>query len=86
MVGPANHARFKERTINNQLTATVEQVEQARLTIGSFELVLFLHGRPRHPPTLGGQRVTGAGQLLLLHQQLLARSFPLLRRYNFWRF
>jgi hypothetical protein len=35
------------------------------------------HGHPRHPPTLGGQRVTGAGQLLLLHEQLLARSLPL---------
>ena len=29
---------------------------------------------------LGGQPVTGAGQLLLLHEQLLARSLPLLPR------
>ena len=33
-------------------------------------------GQPRHPPTLGGQRVTGVGQLLLLDEQLPARQLP----------
>src|SRR5262249_36935311 len=64
------------------LTAAVEEVEQARLALGPLELILFLHGEPRHPPTFGGQRVTGAGQSLLLHEKLLARRLPLLRRYD----
>jgi hypothetical protein len=59
--------------------AAVEQLGKARLALGPVELVVLLHGQPRHPPTLGGQRVTGTGQLLLLHQQLLARGLPLLR-------
>src|SRR5262245_10389950 len=45
--------------------------------------LLLLQGQPRHPPTLGGQRVTGPGQLLLLHEQLLARSLPLPQRHYF---
>jgi hypothetical protein len=79
MVGPAVHAGFEEGAVDDQLTAALEQVEQAHSALGSVELVLLLHGQPRHPPALGGQRVTGAGQLLLLHEQLLARSLPLLR-------
>src|SRR2546430_10114085 len=82
MLGPAVHTWFEEGAVDDQLTAAVEQVEQARLAFGAVELVLLLHGHPRHPPTLGGQRVTGVGQLLLLHEQLLARSLPLLRRHD----
>ncbi len=78
MVGPAEHAGFEECAVGDQLTAALEQVEQARFALGSIELVLLLHGQPRHPPTLGGQRVTRAGQVLLLHEQLLPRSLPLL--------
>jgi hypothetical protein len=80
MFGPAVHAGLKEGAVDDELTAAVEQVEQARLALGPVELVLLLHGEPRHPPTLGGQRITGAGQGLLLHEELLARSLPLLRR------
>jgi hypothetical protein len=82
MFGPAVLAGLEEGTVDNQLTAAVEQVEQASLTLRPVELVRFLHGHPRHPPSLGGQRVTGAGQRLLLHEELLARSLPLLRRHN----
>jgi hypothetical protein len=80
MIGPAGHAGLEEGAVDDQLTAAVEQVEQPRLAIGPVELVLLLHGQPRHPPPLGGQRVTGAGRLLLLHEQLLACSLPLLPR------
>jgi hypothetical protein len=78
MLGPPLHAGFEEGAVDDQLTATLEQVEQARFALGSVELVLFLNSQPRHPPTLGRQRVTGAGQLFLLHEQLLKRSLPLL--------
>ncbi|KAF5406830.1 MAG: hypothetical protein Udaeo2_30980 [Candidatus Udaeobacter sp.] len=80
MLGPTLHAWFEEGAIDDQLTATIEQVEQAHLALGPIELVLLLHSQPRHPPTLGGQCVTSVGQFLLLHEQLLACSFPLLRR------
>src|SRR5215470_14304679 len=83
MFGPAVHAGLKEGAIDDQLPPAVEQVEQARLALGTVELVRLLHGQPRHPPTLGGQRVTGPGQLLLLHEQLLARSLPLPQLHYF---
>src|SRR5438067_4050365 len=54
MLGPAFHAGLEEGAVNDQLTAAVEQVEQARLAPGSVELVRLLHGQPWHPPTLGG--------------------------------
>ena len=54
----------------------MEQVEEARLAFRPFELVFLFHGQPGHPPTLGGQRVTGASQLLLLHEELLSSGLP----------
>src|SRR5439155_15308705 len=79
MLGPPLHAGFEEGAVEDQLTAALKQVEQARFALRSVELVILLHGQPRHPPTLGRQRVTGAGQGLLLYEQLLTRSLPLLR-------
>src|SRR5262245_65144589 len=80
MFGPPVHPRFEERAVDDQLTAALEKVEQTRPAPGSIELVGLLHGHPRHPPTLGGKRVTGVGQGFLLHEELLARGLPLLRR------
>src|SRR5436189_5695540 len=51
MLGPAFHAGLEEGAVDDQLTAAVEQVEQARLAPGPVELVLLLNGQPRHPPT-----------------------------------
>src|SRR6476659_2851598 len=82
VLGPAEHPGLEERAIDDQLTAALEQIEQAYLALGSVELVLLVHSQPRHPPTFGGQRVTGAGQGLLLHQELLARSLPLLSLHD----
>src|SRR5580658_2188593 len=82
VLGPAEHSGFKERTIDNQLTATLEQIGQANLALGSVELVRFLHGQPRHPSALGSQRIAGARHRLLFHEELLARSVPLLLRHD----
>src|ERR1041385_3694470 len=68
MFGPADDARLEERAIYNQLTAVVEQIEQASLAVGSVGFVILLHSQPWHPPTLCGQRVPGLGQLLLLRE------------------
>ena len=74
------HVRRVEGAVDDQLAAAVEQVEQAGRAIRAVELVLLLHGHPRHPAALGGQRVAGPRVLLLLHEQLLPRGDPLLRR------
>src|SRR5882762_6355428 len=86
MLRPAVHAGLEEGAVDDQLTAAVEQVEQARFALGPVEHICLFHGNPRHPPSLGGKRVTGAGEGLLLDEKLLARSLPLLRRHNRWRF
>src|ERR1700709_784391 len=71
----------EEEGVEDQLPAPLEEVEQVRRPVRPLEAVLLLHGHhPRHPPAFGGQRVAGAGQLLLLDQQLLAGGIPLPRR------
>src|SRR5882757_9795883 len=82
VLGPAEHPGLEEGAIDDQLGAALEQVEQANLALGSLEFIRLLDGHPRHPPAFGGQRVTGAHRGLLLHQQLLARSRPLLWRHD----
>src|SRR5258708_11036344 len=81
-LGPAEHPGLEECAIDDQLTAALEQIEQAYLALGSVELVLLVHSQPRHPPAFGAQRVTGAGQGLLFHEELLARRLPLLLRHD----
>src|SRR5579864_2698571 len=82
VLGPAEHPGLEEGAVDDQLTAALEQVEQAHRALGPVELILLLHRHPWHPPAFGGQRVTGAGQGLLLHEELLARSLPLLLRHD----
>src|SRR5712691_5929355 len=82
VLGPAEHPGLEEGAIDDQLTAALEQIEQAYLALGSIELVRLVHSQPRHPPAFSGQRVTGAGQGLLLDEELLARSLPLLLRHD----
>src|ERR1700688_3005805 len=82
VLGPAEYPGLEGGAIDDQLTAALEQIEQAYLTLGSVELVLLVHNQPWHPPAFGGQRVTGAGQGLLLHEELLAPSLPLLLRHD----
>src|SRR5947208_2403796 len=84
VVGPAKYSGLEEGAIHNQLPAALEWVEQANSSLRSFELVPFLHQHPRHPSTLGGQRITGAGQGLLFREELLPCSLPLLLRHH-WR-
>src|SRR5215469_6178052 len=82
VLGPAEHPGLEEGAIDDQLLAALEQIEQAYLALGSVELVLLVHGQPRHPPAFGGQRVTGAGEGLLLHEELLACGLPLPLRHD----
>src|SRR5215471_2417677 len=52
MFGPANHAGFEERSVDNQLRTAVEQIEQGHFSLWSVKLVLLLHSNPRHPPAI----------------------------------
>src|SRR2546425_5935008 len=70
VLGPAEHSGLEEGAVDNQLKAALEQVEQANLTLGAVELVLLLHRHPRHPSTRRCQRITGAGQTILLHEEM----------------
>src|SRR5437763_3949850 len=81
VLGPAEYPGLEEGAVDDQLTAALEQVEQADLALGPVELVLLLHRHPRHPATLGGQRIAGAGEGLFLREELLPRSLPLLLRH-----
>jgi hypothetical protein len=73
-------ALFIEEAVDDQLTPTFEDVKQADPSIGAFEPVFLLDRHSRHSPPLGGEGITGAGQLLLLDQQLLASGLPLVGR------
>src|SRR5215472_16270957 len=86
VVGPAEHSGLEEGSVEDQLRAALKQIEQGHFTLGPVELVFLLDCHPRHPPTLGGQRITGAGEGLLLHQHLLPRRLPLFRRDDRWFF
>jgi hypothetical protein len=79
---PAEDPGLEEGPINDQLPAALEEVEQASLALGPIEFVRLLDGHPRHPSAFGGQGVTSVGQGLLLHEKLLVRGCPLLRRHD----
>src|SRR5205807_3091581 len=76
VLGPAEHPGLKERAIDDQLPAALEQVEQADLALSALERVLLFHQRPWHSSTLRGERITRAGESLLLHQKLLPVQPP----------
>src|SRR5271155_2287092 len=80
MLGPTEHPGLEEGAVYDELTAALEQVDEARLAARANELIRVLHGHPRPPPTLGGQRVTGSEHGLLFRQELLASSVPVLPR------
>ena len=61
MLGPAEHPGLEEGAVDDQLAATLEQVEQAHSAVRPLEFIRLLDGHPWHPPAFGGQRVAGAG-------------------------
>src|SRR5262245_39858539 len=81
-LGVGGDPRLVEGAVDDELAAALEQVEQAYLAIGPVELIRLLNCHPGHPSTLGGQCVTGAGQLLLFQEELLPCSLPLSFRYD----
>src|SRR5215471_1394356 len=80
VVGPAVHAGLEEGAVDDKLAAALEQAGQAHLAVRPVEHVVLLDRQPRHPPAFGRQRIPGAGHLLFLDEQPLARGLPLLCR------
>src|SRR5205085_3301180 len=78
------HPGLEEGAVDDQLPAAFEQVEQAHFALWPLEFVRLRDGHPRHPPALGGQRVTGARQGFFLHEHLPVRRLPRRRRHD-WR-
>jgi hypothetical protein len=77
VIGPAGHPGLEEGTVEQQLTAAVEQVGQADRPVRPVEDVFLVDLQPRHPPAVSGQCVPGTGQVLLLRQQPQARGLPI---------
>ena len=83
-LGPALHARARRRSGRRPAAGAPRTGRAGWRDRPGPRSVLLVHGHPRHPAALGGQRIAGAGQLLLLHQQLRAGGLPFLRRHD-WR-
>jgi hypothetical protein len=80
VVGPAMHSRLEEGPIDDQLSATVEKVQEARPSVGSFEYVRLVDRCPWHPPALRSKRVTRPSERFLFHKHLSVGGLPLLSR------
>src|SRR5260370_16477708 len=76
VLGPAEHPGLEECAIDDQLPASLEQVEQANLTLGPAELVILLHQHPWHTPAFDGQRITGADETFILKQEQFPHTPP----------
>src|SRR6266702_4291309 len=79
-IRPALDRRAEHEVVDEQLRATVEEVDQRLRPVVGLEAVVLLDRDPgqRLPPA--GELVAPAGELLLLSQELGPRSEPLLAR------
>jgi hypothetical protein len=68
--------------VDDELTAAVEEVEQARPAVGALEGVVGVERHVREPTALGGEGVEPAGGLLLPDEQCRAGGAPLLRGHE----
>src|SRR5260370_918859 len=66
MLGPTFYAGFEEGSVNDQLTPTLEQVEQAHFALESVELEILLHAHPRHHSTPRRTSATVSGPSFML--------------------
>src|SRR5215472_5219656 len=62
-----------------------EQVGERQLAVRTIEHVGFVDLDPRQVAALLAQRIAGAGELLFMHHQRLARLGPLLAGYDLVR-
>src|SRR3977135_1854905 len=60
MLGPPQHPRLEKGAVDDQLTAAVEQAEQARPALRARAPVLFFHRPPPPTPAHGSRRRSAA--------------------------
>src|SRR5262245_23967182 len=79
-LGPAVHSGSEHEVIHDELTASLEQIEQTCLAVRTREDVLFFDLHHRLPASLRRQGIPGTRGRLFLHEQLLMSGLPLLLR------
>src|ERR1700730_18716616 len=72
--------------VDDQLTASVEQVSERFLAVGGIENVVLLNLDPRQLAPLGAHLVTQTGKCLFLLQMRLAGNKPFVLGHNFRMF
>jgi hypothetical protein len=79
-------ARFpigvKHQMMDDELTASIEQVGERHLALGRVEDIVLLELDPGQGAPLGAQAVARPHVLLLLDQKRLARSEPFVLRHD----
>ncbi len=75
----------EERVVDDELAASLEQTEQARLAVGTLENVVFLDLNYWQPAALRIERVSCLGGLLFLDKQRIARGEPFISGDDFWK-
>jgi hypothetical protein len=82
----AGAARFpigvKHQMMDDELTASIEQVGERHLALGRVEDIVLLDLDPGQGAPLGAQAVARPHVLLLLDQKRLTRSEPLVLRHD----
>ena len=68
--------RPEHEVVEEQLRATLEEVEQAGLAVGSLERVVLVDQHPWQAATLGGECVSRPGCFLFLGKERLACCLP----------
>src|SRR5215471_2014470 len=72
----------EHEVIDDQLTAAVEQLRQGLVSVRPLEYIILAHALPGQLAALLAQPIAHARELLLLDQELLARSDPFVVRYD----
>ncbi len=76
-LGEIGNSWLEEKTIDDELSAAIEEIEQADLAVRSLELVRLVDPHHRQPAALGGKLGADAGRLLCPAEEIVAGSLPL---------
>src|SRR5437899_12233274 len=73
-------AGAEHEVVEDELTAPLEEVDEARFAVRALKRVVPFDPDHRQAAALGGARVSRPGRLLFLRTQLLESGFPFLLR------
>ena len=66
----------EHEVLDDKLAASIEQIGERHLAVGSVEHVVLFHLDPGKRATFGAQLIAQAGEFLFLAQEFLARGNP----------